>query len=172
MKKEFLLEEADPELWLEQIARLRVEVWDHYGMVDMSYFPDNKCLEAVDSIAIHHIAQHEGRLMAAARYTVYPDLESSHNAGYYKEAGIQLEGPIGIPERTVVHPDFSGQGLGRAIARTHRAEALKQGVRFNISENTEVNARLLRAIGRKSLGMAPPDPRFPGIQYEWMCLEP
>lgn len=174
MKNEFELEEVNSKEWIERIATFRVEVWDLNDMVDMSFFPDKKCLEEVDYDAVHRIVQWQGRLIAATRYTQYANLESTHHGDYYRRAGIELQGPIGIPEHTVVHPEFSGRGLGKAITESHIAHALKNGVRFNISENSVANAQLVRKMGmtgRKFLGKAPPDPRFPGIQFEWMALD-
>lgn len=168
MKTEFTLEEVSSTEWLEKIARFRVEVWNHNRMIDMSCFPENKCLEEVDKIATHRIAQWEGKLIAATRYTFYPDIDSSHHGDYYRKQGIRLEGSIAIPEHTVVHPDFVGRGLGKLITLAHRQQAIRDGVRYTISENTRVNADLMRKMGVKSLGVAPPDARFPGIEFEWM----
>ncbi|PCI75473.1 MAG: hypothetical protein COB20_12865 [SAR86 cluster bacterium] len=174
MRNEFDLVEVNSQEWLERIAYFRIEVWKLNAMVDMAYYPENKCLEEVDKIATHRVVELKGRLIAATRYTQYPNMNSSHNGAYYRQEGIELPGPIGIPEHTVVHPEFVGRGLGKAITIAHRQQALQNGVRFIISENTKVNADLLRKMGKKSLGMAPPDPRFPGIQFEWICsdLEP
>ncbi len=171
MKNEFVLEEVDSPEWLEKIARFRVEVWSHNGMIDLSYFPENKCLEEVDKIATHRVANWRGQLIAATRYTYYRDLESTHHGDYYKKQGIRLAGSVVIPEHTVVHPDFVGRGLGKAITLAHRRQALEDGARYTISENTKVNADLMRKMGVKSLGLAPPDPRFPGIEFEWMYSE-
>ena len=168
MTAEYFLEEVDSPEWLEEIARFRVEVWYHNGMVDMAYFPEGKCLEEVDKSATHQISRWEGKLIAATRHTLYTDLESTHHGDYYSRQGISLEGPIYIPEHTVVHPDFVGRGLGKIITRTHRRQAIAAGARHTISENTKVNADLMRKMGVKSLGFAPPDPRFPNIQFEWM----
>lgn len=174
MKESFNLIEVDSQEWLERIARFRVEVWKLNNMVDMAYFPEKKCLEEVDKFATHRVVEVEGQLIAATRYTQYPDMDSSHHGAYYKQVGIALLGPIGIPEHTVVHPNFVGRGLGRAITIAHRQQAIANGARYTISENTKVNAKLMLKMGKKSLGMAPPDPRFPGIQFEWMYtdLEP
>ena len=174
MKDEFVLVEVDSQEWLERIARFRVQVWKYNNMIDVSYFPENKCLEEADKIATHRIVEFEGELIAATRYTQYEDLDSTHHGDYYKKQGIQLPGPIGIPEHTVVHPEFVGKGLGKLITRAHRRQALKNGARYTLSENTKVNADLMRKMGIKSLGMGPADPRFPGIEFEWMCtdLEP
>lgn len=168
MMEEFELMEVDGDEWLERIAYFRVQVWALNNMIDLSYFPENKCLEDVDKIATHRVVEHEGRLIAATRYIQYPDLDSSHHADYYREQDIQLEGPIGIPEHTVVHPDFTGRGLGKLITLGHRQQAIRDGARHTLSENTRVNADLMRKMGVRSLGLAPPDPRFPGIQFEWM----
>lgn len=171
MNREFIFEEVSSPEWLDRIARFRVEVWKLNDMIDASYFPDNKCLEKVDEIALHRIVQEGGRLIAATRYTHYDDLQSTHHGTYYREAGIDLVGSVGLPEHTVVHPDFAGRGLGKAITDAHFAHGLELGVRYHVSENTAVNAELMRKMGRTSLGMAPPDPRFPGIQFEWMLLD-
>ncbi len=162
---------VDTEKWLDSIAYFRVEVWKLNGMVDMSHFPDDKCLEEVDKIATHLIVERKGVLMAATRYVQYPDLASSHNKDYYETAGISLSGPIGLPEHTVVHPDYAGRGLGKAIADAHVRQAMRNGARYMITENSPTAAEIMRKRGRKSLGMAPGDPRFPNIEFEWMLSD-
>ncbi len=157
--------------WLEKIARFRVMVWASHDMVDLSKFPDGICYEEVDRIAAHFIVESNGELLGASRYAQYPDLASSHHGEYYKNAGIDLEGPIGIPEHFVVHPDWERHGIGSKILKMQQAHAIANNARFLISEASPAAAALLIQLGRKSLGPAPHDPRFPGMQFQWMLTD-
>lgn len=157
--------------WLEKIARFRVAVWMAHGMIDPRCFPDGVCDEAVDRIATHFIIEREGDLLGACRYVRYPDLASSHHAAYYKSAGIELEGPIGIPEHFVVHPDSERQGIGIKLVKAQQAHAIANNVRFLISEASPAAAALLLQLGRRSLGPAPEDARFPGMQFVWILTD-
>lgn len=157
--------------WLERIARFRVEVWRANGMISPASFPEGVCVEAVDLIATHFIIEHDAELIGACRYVQYPDVASSHHAEYYKAAGIELQGPIGIPEHTVVHPDRMRLGLGGKLASAQLGQAIAHGARYMISEAAPAAASMLRKRGRKSLGMAPLDARFPSVQFEWMLTD-
>ena len=46
-----------------------------------------------------------------------------------------------------------------------------QGARYVLSVYPPDAAKLMRKRGRKSLGFAPPDPRFPNTTFEWMLAD-
>ena len=157
--------------WLDRIGWFRVEVWQANTMVDAASFPDGKCLEPVDSIATHFVIEQGGELLGACRYAQYPDLASSHHSQYYLAAGIRLQGPVGIPEHTVVRPDYARQGLGSRLASAQLQEAIAHNARYMLIEAAPAAAAMLRKRGRKYLGKAPPDPRFPNVQFEWFVTD-
>jgi len=157
--------------WLQRIARFRVEVWLLNDMIDPSSYPDGCCMEEADRTATHIVVEIDNRLVGATRVTHHQDIYSSHNGDYYRAAGIELEGPITIPERMVVHPDVKRKGIYRVLSDEILRQAKKYGSQHAISECTPAAADMLRQRGRKSLGMAPHDPRFPNTSFEWMLTD-
>lgn len=154
--------------WIDRIAKFRIDVWSQADLVDVSFFPDGKWLDDVDADATHIVIVEDGELLAAVRYCQYPTIDSTHHGSYYREAGIDLDGPIGIPERMVVRQDLARKGLAWVLANAIAYQAVTQGARHVISECSEGTAALMRKRGRPSLGFAPYDPRFPNVRFEWM----
>ncbi|MDA1370033.1 MAG: GNAT family N-acetyltransferase [Proteobacteria bacterium] len=171
MSDEFSTAVVTGDEWLDRIARLRVEVWIAEGMTAPGCFPEGRCLEEEDQAAFHFVIESADRLVAAGRYTQYPDLTSTHHGSYYQATGFSLDGPIGIPERVVVIPEMVGQGLFRRVADALMLQAKQQGARYTLSECSPAAAASLVRAGRKSLGKAPPDPRFPGVEFEWILSD-
>jgi len=171
MSLDFKISTVEVNEWLDKLARFRFEVWSANNMIDPSLFPEQKCLEDVDQTAIQIVIELKDELVASTRFASYPDIYSTHHGDYYKNAGIRLEGAVGIPEHTVVRPDMTRRGLHSLIIDEVIRQAIIVGARFTISECTPAAADLLRKRGRQSLGMAPHDPRFPNIQFEWMLTE-
>ena len=171
MSESFKLSSVSCDQWIEKIAQFRFEVWRANEMIDLSLFPEQKCLEDVDYTAIHTVIESEGNLVAASRFTSYPDIHSTHLGDYYQKAGIKLEGAIGIPEHPVVQPNMVGKGLHRLIIAEIERLARERSLNYTISECTEAAAQLLLKSGRKSLGKAPKDPRFPDIEFEWIVTD-
>ena len=157
--------------WLDRIARFRVKIWSLNDMIDLSLFPDNLCLENVDHSATQLVIEENGELCAAARYTQYPDINSTHLGIYYRESGIVIDGPIGIPERLVVHPDVTRQGVAWKMAKSLGNLGVERGARYMVSECSPKVAALMRKRKRVSLGFAPNDPRFPHVHFEWMLSD-
>ncbi|NKB32839.1 MAG: hypothetical protein GKR91_07045 [Pseudomonadales bacterium] len=171
MSGNFIVSNVSGAEWLEKIAQFRFEVWKANNMIDLALFPEQKCLEEIDHEAIQIVIESNGQLVAASRYISYPDLYSTHHGDYYKQASVVLEGRVGIPEHTVVRPDMVRKGLHNLIVDEVFRLAKEVGATYTVSECTPAAARLLRKRGRKSLGMAPLDPRFPGIEFEWMVSD-
>ena len=157
--------------WLDRIARFRVKVWTLNNMIDLSLFPENLCLEDVDHCATQLVIEENGELCAAVRYTQYSDINNTHLGIYYRESGIVIDGPIGIPERLVVHPDVTRQGVAWKMAKSLGNLGVERGARYMVSECSPKVAALMRKRKRVSLGFAPDDPRFPGVRFEWMLSD-
>jgi hypothetical protein len=140
-------------------------------MIDPACFPDGRCLEEVDHVATHFVIEENGRLLGAIRYTQYDNIHATHHGDYYREAGIDFEGPVAIPERSVVHPDVDGKGLLRVLADAVVNHRVEQNIEYSISECSPSAASYMRKQGCKSFGLAPVDPRFPGVQFEWILSD-
>ena len=171
MTEPFKLQRVSTPEWIDRIAHFRFDVWQARGMIDTSYFPEQKCLEPIDQQAVHFAVEWEDELVAAARISRHDDIHSTHHGDYYRKAGIDLEGPVAIPEHTVVRPDMDGKGLHKLITAENIRVAKEFGVRYSVVECTPIAAALIKKMGRPSLGRAPDDPRFPGIEFEWILAE-
>lgn len=157
--------------WLARIARFRVDVWQSYGILAEGYYIDGRCLEEQDQEAIHLVILAGDRLCGAVRYNDYAQLADCPLASSYRAAGIELSGPIAIPERMVVDPEFARQGIWAELSDRLLQLCVERKARYMISECSELVARAMRKRGRQSLGMAPIDPRFPGARFEWMLTD-
>ncbi len=171
MSKVDATELVSGDVWLTRIARFRVEVWRAYGILADGCYEDGLCLEPQDQDAIHIVLQAEGRLCGAVRYNDYPRLEACPLASSYQAAGIVLDGPIAVPERLVVAPEFAGLDIWAALSDRLLQIGQQRQARYMISECSEPIARAVKKRGRRSLGMAPVDPRFPGSRFEWMLTD-
>jgi len=70
-----------------------------------------------------------------------------------------------------VHPDYARVGMGSRLATAQLNAAIDQCARFLIIEAAPAAAAMLRKRGRKSLGKAPPDTRFPAVDFEWFLTD-
>ena len=170
MNTKFILKTVSGQQWIQRIAHFRYQVWSELSMIDESLFPGQACLEEVDQLATHLVVMDQDRLVGAARYTQYADINSAHLGLYYEDSGITPEGAAGVPERVVVDPDVKREGIGFALADKMSSLAVKRGASFTISECSPEGAKLVRKYDGPSLGMAPIDPRFPGVRFEWMLV--
>lgn len=157
--------------WLERIAKFRVQVWNQDGSIDATSFTDGQCLEATDAEAIHVVVLDGETLIAAIRFNSYATLSDCPLAQQYRAAGIDVPGPVAVPERLVVAEKHRRRGILSGLA-DHMLELCQQyGCRSMISECSPATADMLRKRGRQSLGYAPHDPRFPHTRYEWMLTD-
>lgn len=168
MNTKFILKTVSGQQWIQRIAHFRYQVWSELSMIDESLFPGQACLEEIDQLATHLVVMDEDRLVGAARYTQYTDINSTHLGLYYEDSGITPEGVAGVPERVVVDPDVQREGIGLALADAIASLIVERGASFSISECSPEAANMVRKRGGASLGMAPIDPRFPGVRFEWM----
>ena len=168
MNPNFTLKKVSGEQWIQRIAQFRYQVWSTLNMIDESLFPGQICLEEVDYLATHLVVMDQDKLLGAARYTQYADINKTHLGLYYHESGVSIEGIAAVPERVVVDPDLKREGIGWALSDALARLAVEQGASFTIAECSPEAATLVRKRSGISLGMAPLDPRFPDVQFEWM----
>lgn len=161
---------TDPAV-LAQIYRFRVEVWRESGHVCDAAFPEGLWKDAYDDVAEHAAMWVDDQLAASIRYTQWPRLADMPDAAYFSHAGIVDVGPVGLPERLVVAAPFRRMGLYRKIADHYYRHAKANGATHVLMEATEPTAALMAKRGRRILGDAPPDPRFPGVRFQWVLSD-
>jgi len=156
---------------LEAIYRFRVRVWRDSGLLADDAFADGRWKDHYDDVAMHVAMFVDDELAAAIRYTQWPRLADMPDAAYFSHAGIGDVGPIGLPERLIVDPGHRRMGLYRQIADHIYHHARANGATHVLMEATEPTAALMAKRGRQILGDAPPDPRFPGVRFQWVLSD-
>lgn len=156
---------------LEAIYRFRARIWSESGVTAPDAFPDGRWKDAYDELAEHAAMWVDDELAASIRYTQWERLSDMPDAAYFAHAGLGDLGPIGLPERLVVDPRFRRMGLYRRIADHYYHHARSQGATHVLMEATEPAAALMEKRGRRVLGDAPPDPRFPGVRFLWVLSD-
>lgn len=156
---------------LEDVYRLRAAVWQRSGHAHPQAFPDGRWTDSYDARADHFVVRVEGTLAAAARYTQWASLYDIPDASYFAHSCVNVTGPIGLPERLVVDPQWQRQGLYQRLADTLRDHATGRGAQYLLMECTSPVADLLIRRGRRVLGEAPYDPRFPKTTFLWVLSD-
>ena len=161
---------SGPEV-LDRIGRFRFEVWAATGLLVSDAFPGKTWRDSQDDSARHWIIEVDGRLAGSVRYCQFDRLDDMPEAAQYRELGLALEGPIGLPERLVVHPAFHGMGLRRSLLTGVWAAAKASGARWLLSECAPTMVSHLLARGRKLVGPAALDPRFPTVRFQFILTD-
>jgi len=165
------LEVADAET-IDEICRLRAQVWETTGQAAAAAFPDGGWRDPYDSDCAHWIIRGgRQRLVAAARVTVHDRLEDVPEAEEYLRYGLRLPGPIASPARVVVLGEARGAGLARRLLDAQDAFARRVGARHAVRQASPAMVRLLAHRAWRVLGPATPDPRFTGVRFQVAVLD-
>jgi GNAT superfamily N-acetyltransferase len=130
------IEVRDPET-IEQITRFRFDSWLATGLIIPEAFPGRAWRDDLDDVARHFVLEVDGRLSASIRYAQFDRLEDMPLAAYYRSHGLDLDGPIGLPERMTVLPGMFRMGLMKRLADHVLEIARESGARYLISEATQ-----------------------------------
>ncbi len=161
---------TDPET-LDAIYQLRARIWTESGAAHPDAFPDGRWTDDWDAVARHEAMWVDGELAASIRYTQWPAIHEMPNAEYFSHSCVDVQGPIGLPERLVVDPRHRRIGLYRTFADHLLHFARAQGATHVLMECTEPVAALLIKRGRRLVGEAPFDPRFPTTRFQWVLSD-
>lgn len=156
---------------LRAIYRFRARIWRQTGLVDPTRFPPEAWNDPQDEQADHFQIRIDGALAAAVRYTQWPSIAHMPQAEYFLASGAPTDGAVGVPERLVVDPRWRRMGLYRRMANALHQHGRDRGARYLLMECTDAVAALLIARGRRDLGPAPPDPRFPRLSFRWVMTD-
>jgi predicted GNAT family N-acyltransferase len=105
---------------IDEIGRLRYEVWKGDGLLDLSLFPDGTWVDDMDfGIRARHwvIRQAKtGELVAAARLTRHESLDDDYrDVKLWRDSGLTPEVPLIDFGRLCVRSDFRLRGLAKSL---------------------------------------------------------
>ncbi len=164
------VEVSDPET-LARIGRLRFEAWHAKGLIVPDAFPGGVWRDPLDAIARHFVIEVDGRLAASMRYAQFDRMDDMPEAAHYRKMGLDLDGPVGLPERLFVAPGLRHLRLPERMADKILETAHASGARWLVTEATPPMVAMLLARGRQHIGPAAHDPRFPTVDFQLMLTD-
>jgi hypothetical protein len=151
---------------IDEICRFRVRVWAATGCLAAEAFPDGIWRDLQDDACTHLAILSGAELLAAARWSLCDLLEQVPDAEQYRRIGLELEGPIALPERIVVSPFVPHLNLAAPLLVALDNLSRAAGARYAVGQASGAMARMLEQRGRcRIVGSAAPDPRFMGVQF-------
>lgn len=159
--------EVNDQAALDQIYRLRVEVWRAVPNALAEHaFPDGQWSDVYDASSKHWaIADAKGEIVAAARLSLHRSLTEILEPFQYTRYGIAPVGLIAAPDRVVVSPAFQRHGLAARLLDLQDAAADQAGASCALRQASPSMCRLLVKRGWELMGPAQTDERFPGIEF-------
>jgi hypothetical protein len=156
---------------IEQICRFRVQVWAATGLLAPDAFPGGTWRDAMDDQCTHLAILSGAEILAAGRWSLYQSMEQIPDAEQYKRVGLELEGPIGLPERIVVSRSIPYFNLAWRLLDALDDLSRDAGARYAVGLASPAMVRILKRRNRRVVGQAAPDPRFPGVQFHIIVRE-
>ena len=140
---------SDDDVRLEQIGRLRYQVWESEGSLQTSLFPDGIWLDEMDNGGGCLGAQHwfvedsAGEMVAAARLTLHGETDAYRDVELWRSKAINLTWPVCDLGRLVVRKDARGNGLATRLNQARVDAAKAWGAGAIICTASAANASLL-----------------------------
>jgi len=155
---------------LPEVFELRARVWLEEGAA-AGAFPDGTWSDARDAQRLHWVALDGDRIVAAASLDLHESLAAVEEPEAYASVPPPPPGVIAAPTRVVVDRAYRGGGLANALLDRQDEAARAAGAVLAVRQASPAMRRLLERRGWRDHGPAPPDPRFPGIEFRVMSLE-
>jgi hypothetical protein len=156
---------------IDEICRFRVRVWAASGCLAADAFPNGIWRDALEDICTHLAIISDAEILAAGRWSLHESLEQMPDAEQYARSGLRLEGLIASPERIVVSPSLRPLNLAWRLMDAFDDLSRAAGARYSVGQASPAMARILARLGRRVVGPADPDPRFPGVQFQIVARE-
>lgn len=157
---------------LAQIFRFRERVWRATGGIAADAFADGSWHDEWDADGTHWVIRDEEfQIVASARSTVHDNIHAVPEAEEYLRYGYLPNGRIASPARVVVAQECQGRGLGKRLLAVQDEHAVASGAAHAVRQASPAMARLLMPRGWRLLGAARTDPRFPGVEFQVVCLD-
>jgi hypothetical protein len=156
---------TDPAV-IDEICRFRVRVWGETGRLAVHLFPNGCWRDPLDDDCTHLAIVSGGELLAAARWSLHASLDQLPDSEQYARLGLDLDGPIALPERIVVSPHVPHLNLAWRLLDALDDLSVAVGARCSIAQASPGMLRLLSFRNRcRVVGEATEDRRFPGVKF-------
>ncbi len=158
---------------LEEIGRLRYDVWASEGAINTAQFPHGVWIDEVDHVARHWVAvTSSGVIVGSARLVQHSTIEAEdRDMALWRKIGRVLTPPIADLGRLVVRHDARCKGVASALNSMRVAAARDAGARVAITTASATNARLLSRIGFVDIGVTISFDDRPGVVFHAMECE-
>lgn len=162
--------EITDESRIDEICRLRAEVWRATGDAAQGAFPQGEWRDELDDPggSRHWVILRDDEIVAAARVSVHDRLDAVPEAEEYITAGLRLNGRIAAPARVVVSPAARRYGLASRLLDVQDSAAIEAGAAHGVRQASPGMRRLLIGRGWRDVAPAGADPRFPGVAFQVM----
>ncbi|WP_426416607.1 GNAT family N-acetyltransferase [Aestuariirhabdus sp. LZHN29] len=155
---------------MDELAGFRFEAWCDAG-IDPAKFPSQQWSDPHDHLRLHWVVRERGRIIASASLGIHERLLDVDEAEVYIAAGLEGEGPVGAPARVAVLSAYRKHGYASLLLDQQDSAMDDAGVRYAVRQSSPSMQRLLIPRGWVDYGSAPPDPRFPGVDFHIMRLD-
>jgi predicted GNAT family N-acyltransferase len=133
-QKELTPQLATDSALLNEVYRLRLDVWEHSGntaFVNRNLYPDG-WYDELDATAFHWIvANDENKIIASARLNLFYSFADFPYYSSVQKFLLPQKWPFGFYSRLVVHPDYRKNGLSRKLFHSRDVFCQQMGVQWS-----------------------------------------
>jgi hypothetical protein len=116
--------------WLQRIGEFRSKVWSDEGcrMPEYDILGSDVWLDDLDKVAVHWVALHGNRLVAACRMSIHEQITGMPDENYFSQFG-PFDEPFASFNRLVVSREYRGHGIARHFDLIRCRHAAEIGIR-------------------------------------------
>jgi GNAT superfamily N-acetyltransferase len=157
--------------FIEEIGRLRYEVWIKLVQAKSPYFQNEQWLDKNDRDSYHWVVQDQGKVIASARLSIHGHMEDLQcYSRIPQEALPWIELPVAVLNRLVVHPDYRGQKIAALLDEKRIQFARERAVRSLVGEPILSRIKVLEGFDFKVFGPVYFIPELPGVPVKFMAV--
>jgi len=169
MFKGYLIRRVEyPEL-IDEIGRLRVDVWKNEKGMNQELMAKGIWIDASDEIAIHWVVFKDRTLVGSARLTIHENLSDiPYSLLLNKYSFDQYNLPVSSMNRLAIHADHSGQGIAKKLDELRINTSRELGAQLIIGEPVSWRIDCLEKLGFETIGPLGYPEEAPGLMLTLM----
>ena len=140
---------------LEEIGRLRYDVWESEGDIATQLFTDRTWLDAMDKedTARHWLIRSDGQVVASARLTLHHEQDDYRDVALWRSKGIPITRyPVCDLGRLVVRADHRRKGYAKALIDCRIQAARDWGANAILCTASPLTVPVLKSRGFVEIG--------------------
>ncbi|MCP4550853.1 MAG: GNAT family N-acetyltransferase [Bacteroidetes bacterium] len=167
--KGFLIVQVEYPILMEEIGKLRVDVWKEIDGINPDLVAKNSWIDKTDSDAMHWVIIKDNKLVGSARMTNHEEIEDLPYSDMIQKHLLKKTCfPVSSLNRLVIHPDYQNMGLGRKIDEIRLDTAKKMGIKCIVAEPVSWRINSLKKSGFVYIGPINYPYEAPGIMLHLM----